>query len=90
MIAAGDSWNAAGTHLPYLLARLEAIEGNRESSLSALRTAWQGSFIDHRFLDRDPVFAAWRNDPEFRGLVAEMREHMAAEREKLVGQEVMP
>jgi TolB-like protein/Tfp pilus assembly protein PilF len=90
MLAGGTNFATNEINNAYLLARLEAIEGRREGSLGALRTAWRGSFIDHRFLDRDPVFAAWRDDPEFRALVEDMRRHLTAEREKLAGQERMP
>ncbi len=73
----------------YHRARLEALMGRREAALAALR---DGSPIrvPPEFLQHDPVFAAWRDDPDFLALVADKRAHAAAERVKLEGVSLLP
>jgi TolB-like protein/Tfp pilus assembly protein PilF len=81
-----------GAHeiLEHYLARLAGLEGDREAALAHLRAAVETGFAAHWFLDRDPMFAPWREDPEFNAIVHRLRRHAAAERAKLAGREVMP
>jgi TolB-like protein/Tfp pilus assembly protein PilF len=85
----GNTHNAT-VHLERALARLAAIEGNRAATLAHLRAAATTGYFEHWLLDRDPLLAAWSDDPEFRAIVRAMREHAAAERRRLDGREVMP
>jgi TolB-like protein/Tfp pilus assembly protein PilF len=80
--------DAAGP--PYELARVAAIQADRDLALEFLRVPMNGALISGWFLDRDPVFAAWRDDPEFRALVSDIEARVAAERAKLAGMEVIP
>ncbi len=73
----------------YNRARLEALMGHREAALAALRDA-SPSRVPPEFLQHDPVFAAWQNDPEFLALVADKRAHAAAERAQLEGVSLLP
>ncbi|HEX5756585.1 MAG TPA: hypothetical protein VFY12_09565 [Arenimonas sp.] len=73
----------------YNRARLEALMGRREAALAALRDSSQ-SRVSPEFLKHDPVFAAWRDDPDFLKFVADMRAHAAAERAKLEGVALLP
>jgi TolB-like protein/Tfp pilus assembly protein PilF len=81
-----------GAHviLEHGLARLAGLEGDREAALAHLRSAVETGFAAHWFLDRDPMFAPWREDPEFRAIVRQLRRHAAAERAALVGRDIMP
>jgi len=66
-------------------ARSAALAGEREQSLELLRGSVADSgFRHHWFLQRDPLFAQWRDDPEFRALVEQMRSLAAAERERVI------
>lgn len=76
--------------LEHHLARLAGLEGDREAALAHLRSALETGFAAHWFLDRDPMFAAWRGDPEFSAIVNQLRRHAAAERARLVGRDIMP
>jgi TolB-like protein len=54
-------------------ARAAAVAGDRERTLGHLRTAIdQQGYYRPWFLDRDPVYAPWRDDPEFKALAARM------------------
>ncbi|MCB1553530.1 MAG: tetratricopeptide repeat protein [Xanthomonadales bacterium] len=72
----------------YNRARLEALMGRRDAALETLRGGSQRVFPE--FLQHDPIFAAWRDDPDFLALVADMRVHAAAERAKLGGGSLLP
>jgi tetratricopeptide (TPR) repeat protein len=80
--------DAARDNAHYLLAQTDALNGDREKALTRMRTAIDTGFLQHWFLDNDPLFAQWRDDPEFVALVTGMRAHAAAEREKLEGVEI--
>jgi hypothetical protein len=59
-------------------------------TLAHLRSAVETGFAAHWFLERDPMFAHWREDPELNAIVHQLRQHAAAEWAKLAGREVMP
>lgn len=80
-----NNFDAAGYHR----ARLEALMGRREAALAALRDS-SSSRVPPEFLQHDPVFAAWRDDPDFLAFVADKRAHAAAERAKLEGVSLLP
>jgi hypothetical protein len=73
----------------YNRARLEAVLGRRDAALSALRDG-SPSRVSPEFLQHDPVFAAWRGDPDFLAFVTDKRAHAAAERAKLEGAALLP
>ncbi len=65
-------------------ARSAALAGERERSLALLRSSVEEfGFRQHWYLDRDPLFAQWRDDPEFRALTEQMRGLAGAERERI-------
>jgi TolB-like protein/Tfp pilus assembly protein PilF len=74
----------------YGLARLAALRNDRAGALGYLLELEGGGFGRHWFLERDPVFAAWRDDTEFQAFVHRLKQHAAAERAKLAGMEVLP
>ena len=90
--AVADRINSIGNGeaAAFYLARVEAIEGHRAEALAALRGAREIGFDSPWFLAVDPVFAQWREDPEFRELVQDIRDHAAAERLKLAGKDILP
>ncbi len=79
-----------GLRTDYGLARVAAMEQDRPAALAHLRAAVDQGFSEYWFLDRDPVFAAWHDDAEFRAIVAGMLEHAASERATLAGREILP
>ena len=91
LLSQGAGGNHAGHDPPgYGLARLAALSGDRATTLAHLRRVAEQSFPRHWFLERDPVFAAWRDDPEFQAIVQGIREHAAGERARLAGMEIFP
>lgn len=75
---------------PYQMARMAALQDDRDAALRYLNELLDQGFVQHWFLDRDPVFARWRNDAEFRVIVNDILEHAAGERNKLAGMEALP
>jgi TolB-like protein len=55
----------------YFFAILSANAGRREPALRLLRAAVDGNYLLHEGMDRDPVFASIREDPEFAAIRAE-------------------
>ncbi len=87
----GTGSNQVGVEFPaYDLARVAALRGDRDGALNYLLELEDFNFAAHWFLEREPVFAPWREDPEFVALVSRIKEHVAAERAKLAGQEILP
>lgn len=74
----------------YGLARVAALRNDRVVALDYLLELEGSGFAQHWFLERDPVFAPWRDDPEFQSFVSRLKQHAAAERAKLAGMEVLP
>lgn len=72
------------------LARIAALNGDRDAALAHLQGLPEAGYLKHWFLDRDPVFAGWRDDPEFRMIVDRMLEHATAEHAKLAGMDLLP
>jgi TolB-like protein/Tfp pilus assembly protein PilF len=66
-------------------ARAAAVAGDRERSLAHLRTVFERrGHLQSWFLERDPVFGPWREDPGFKALVTEMRALAEAEHARIV------
>ena len=86
----GDYVNWGGLTTSYGAARLAAIRGERDATLLELRFAQEKHWLSRWFLERDPVFAAWREDPAFIALVDAVEAHAASERARLAGIEVQP
>jgi TolB-like protein/Tfp pilus assembly protein PilF len=74
----------------YELARIAALHDDRDATRGYLRALPETGFARSWFLDRDPVFSAWRDDPAFQAIVQHLREHGAAERARLVDAELWP
>jgi hypothetical protein len=85
-----SSIDESGANTDYSMARLAAIRGDRDAALAELRGAWNSHSLVPWFLEADPVFGPWQQDPEFIALVAAVEEQAAAERAKLAGLEVGP
>lgn len=73
----------------YHRARMEALMGRRDAALVALRDSSKGK-VSTESLQHDPIFAAFRDDPDFVTLLADMRAHAIAERAKLEGVDLLP
>jgi len=87
----GTGSNQVGVEFPaYDLARVAALRSDRDEVLRYLLELEDLNFAAHWFLEREPVFAPWRDDPEFQSFVNRIKQHAAAERAKLAGQEVLP
>jgi TolB-like protein/Tfp pilus assembly protein PilF/preprotein translocase subunit Sec61beta len=76
--------------LGYGLARVAALRDDRAGALAHLQSLAGLSLTRRWFLERDPVFARWRDDPEFLAVVEQMTAHAEAERAKLAGMEMFP
>lgn len=50
------------------LARIAALHDDRDAALAYLQSTTEAGFATPWFLDRDPVFAAWRADPAFQAI----------------------
>jgi TolB-like protein/cytochrome c-type biogenesis protein CcmH/NrfG len=82
--------NQLPDNLEAWLARLAAISGDRNAALLHLKNAADTGFFEHWVLDREPFFAAWRDDRDFRDFFDGMRAQLAAERARLAGEDVLP
>jgi tetratricopeptide (TPR) repeat protein len=89
LLGQGVQSTTFGNHR-YQLARIAAVQGDGGAALAHLHAAVRTGLVAHWFLDRDPVFAAWRDDPEFREIVAGMLGHAARERASLVESDALP
>lgn len=67
----GIESNTEGHHAR--LARIAAVEQDREATLAHFRAAVDTGFRAAWVIDSDPFFSAWREDPEFVALAAEIR-----------------
>jgi TolB-like protein len=64
-------------------AYLAAIEGDRELMIFGLRKAFELGYRGRWFTEVDPIFKAWKNDPEFIALMLEWREDSAWMKQQL-------
>ena len=74
----------------YDLARVAALRNDRAGALQYLLELEDLNFAQHWFLERELMFAPWRDDPEFRAVASRIKQRAAAERAKLAGMEVLP
>ncbi|MDT8449165.1 MAG: tetratricopeptide repeat protein [Wenzhouxiangellaceae bacterium] len=72
------------------LARITAVEGDREATLAHFRAAVAAGFRAAWVIDSDPFFSAWREDPEFIALAAEIRGLNDIERARVAGMDLQP
>jgi len=87
----GIQFGSRNTSNHYLLARIAAVEGDRATALAQLRKAAATTgFLPSWALANDPLFADWRDQPDFKAVTDGMRAHAAAERAKLDRKEAMP
>jgi TolB-like protein/cytochrome c-type biogenesis protein CcmH/NrfG len=82
--------NQLPNNLEAWLARLAATTGDRDAALQHLKDAAETAFFEHWLLDREPFFAAWRDDRDFRDFFDGMRTELAAERAHLAGEDALP
>jgi len=72
-------------NLNYLLAQIEAIEGDADQVVLHMQNALEQNFLEHTFLEHDPFFLELRDEPRLRAIAEQMRERALAERRKLQG-----
>jgi TolB-like protein/Flp pilus assembly protein TadD len=70
-------------NLTYLLAQISAIGGDLDGAVEQMENALEKNVLQHTFIDHDPFFAAFRDDPRLRAIAEQMRERALAERRKL-------
>ncbi|NGX15847.1 tetratricopeptide repeat protein [Wenzhouxiangella sp. XN24] len=91
MHSQGTASAQLGVEYPaYGLAQVAALRNDRAAALQYLLELEDFDFARHWFLERELMFAPWRDDPEFRAVVSRIEQHTAAERAKLAGMEVLP
>ena len=91
MHSQGTGSAQVGVEYPaYDLARVAALRNDRAGALQYLLELEVFHFARHWFLERELMFAPWRDDPEFQAVVSRIQQHAAAERAKLAGMEVLP
>jgi hypothetical protein len=72
------------------LARIAAIEGDREAALAHLRAAVDTGFRAAWVIDRDPAFSAWHEDPDFVALATEIRRLNDIDRARIAAMNLQP
>lgn len=72
------------------LARITAVEGDREATLAHFRAAVAKGFRAAWVIDSDPFFSAWHEDPEFVALAVEIRRLNAIERDRIAEMDLQP
>lgn len=70
-------------NLPWDLAAVHAVLGDREAALAWLRRAYDAGFRYYRFLELDPVFDEVREGDRFRALYERMRADAERMRERV-------
>ena len=75
--------NSGNGNFQFRLALLSAIRGDREQLLGHLNKAVASAYVRFWSLQREKIFAPWRDDPEFIAIVEQLRAHGARERDKL-------
>jgi eukaryotic-like serine/threonine-protein kinase len=76
----------AGPFIPYNLAAVHAIRGNRAEAVSWLREAVRQGRKEYLFLSRDPLFEQIRDEPAFRQIIAANRAEIERQRARVVGE----
>ena len=76
-----ESPGIPGAH--YVRASIFAVRGNSQNALESLQQATDAGWIRPWFLERDPIFAAYHEEPEFQSILSRMRTHLVAERREL-------
>ena len=72
------------------LARITAVEGDREATLGHLRAAVDTGFRAAWVIESDPFFSAWHDDPEFLALAIEIRRLNDIERARMAEIDLQP
>jgi serine/threonine protein kinase/TPR repeat protein len=77
--------NSAGPNqdLDYLAAVIFMTEDNKDEALKWLQKACNDGYYFYHFLERDPVFAGMRNDPQYQSIVQQMKSKVADARREL-------
>src|SRR5207249_3422084 len=79
LVASGND----GYAVPYDLARLMAIEGNKTDATSWLRRAIDSGWRRHRWIMLDPMFETIRDEEQFRQVVARLQSDVEAMRHRI-------
>ncbi len=77
-IAAGSQ----SVDLPYYMASVHAIRGNKAGALEWLQKAIDVKWVDHAMIEFGPYFVKYRNDPAFQEIVRQLKIKTAAELRK--------
>ena len=59
-------------------AQISAIEGNADQVVAHMQTALDQDILEHTFLENDPFFAEFRDEPRLVAIADEMRERALA------------
>ncbi len=76
-----ESPGIPGAH--YARASIYAVRGNDRDALESLQRAMQAGWIRPWFLERDPIFSAYHEEPKYQSILSRMRTHLVAERREL-------
>lgn len=72
-----------GVNVNYLLAALAAVESSAEAAATHMTAALEQGYLQHDFLEFDPLFEEFRDDERLIEIAAKMRERALEERRKL-------
>jgi len=81
-----DADPASGAY--YVLATIDAIEGDKEQAFQALRQAFDAGWRRQWFTELDPNLESLRDDPRFPELIAEIEADLAVMRQRLASADV--
>jgi TolB-like protein/Tfp pilus assembly protein PilF len=70
-------------NLVYVLAQVTAVEGDADQVVAHMQVALRQNILEHTFLEHDPFFAEFRDEPRLVAIADEMRARALAERRKL-------
>ncbi|MEJ2299608.1 MAG: tetratricopeptide repeat protein [Woeseiaceae bacterium] len=76
-------------NLTYVQAQISAIEGNADQVVAHMQTALDQNILEHTFLENDPFFAEFRDEPRLVAIADEMRGRALDERAKLRPRETL-
>ena len=68
----------------YIRASMHALRGNDRDVLASLQLAIESGWSKLWFVERDPIFAGYRGDPNFESIVELLKAKLGAERQELL------
>lgn len=69
--------------LPWELAAVLAAQGRSREALSWLEHAYEHGWLQHEFLEMDPIFTDLRTEPRFHDVLSAMRHNVEDQRKRL-------